>query len=576
MTHPPTKPLRAKHAPSDPLWRSALLLVPLASTAIVLPMLFHGNIEGHDFSFHMGSWMDVRGQWREGILFPRWAEWANWGFGEPRFIFYPPLSWMIGAALGSLLPWRMAPGAYIWITLIIAGLSMWRFAREVLPSRYANLAAVLYAANPYHLVMVYYRSAFSELLAAALLPLLFWAAIRVIEGEWRQVPTLAIVLAGIWLSNLPAAVIATYGLAVALATGCFFKRSPQPLVLGLSALAGGFALACFYVLPAAWERPWVQIEQGIWVEFTFKNFLFSRSNLPNFHRAFNAKVSWVAIGLVVAAGFAAFLARKKRAKILKPWWILLVLGLVSTVMMLSPSEGLWRELPELAFVQFPWRWLDILDVAFAFFVAAAIAGLGSGTARWVTTIAVFVVIGMAGAAMLRDAPWNPVAVSDIARSIEVGRGYEGTDEYAPVGCDRKQLPGNPDNSERPADVPSEPAPPIAKLNPDSGNIVPATGVQLDTQVWRSTRRVFTAASGQPVTLAPRLVNYPAWDLAVNGRIAQFGVRTITGQILVPLAPGSSQIEIRFRQTRDRSAGNVVSLIAAVTLGVLAWTCASRG
>jgi len=201
VTQPPTKPPDARHAPSEPLPRSALLLALLASTAIVLPMLFHGNISGHDFSFHMDSWMDVRGQWREGILFPRWAEWANWGFGEPRFIFYPPLSWMIGAALGSLLPWRMAPGAYVWITLIIACLSMWRFAREVLPSRYANLAAVLYAANPYHLVMVYYRSAFSELLAAALLPLLFWAAIRVIEGEWRQVPTLAIVLAGIWLSG---------------------------------------------------------------------------------------------------------------------------------------------------------------------------------------------------------------------------------------------------------------------------------------------------------------------------------------------------------------------------------------
>src|SRR5712691_11768851 len=85
-------------------WLIALYLVALAATAIVTPMCFLGNASGHDFQPHVASWIEAAGQWREGIIYPRWAAGANSGFGEPRFIFYPPLSWMLGAAFGSKHP----------------------------------------------------------------------------------------------------------------------------------------------------------------------------------------------------------------------------------------------------------------------------------------------------------------------------------------------------------------------------------------------------------------------------------------------------------------------------------------
>ena len=204
-------------------------------------MFFLGNATGHDFLFHLASWMDVAGQWHEGIVYPRWAEWANWGFGEPRFVFYPPASWTIGAALGSVLPWKMVPGAFIWLVLVAAGMWMWRLAREWLPGPQPIVAAVLYAVNPYFLVTVYYRSDFAELLAAALLPLLLWDALRVARGEWRRVPLLAMVFAGIWLSNAPAAVIATYSLALILAVACATQRSFRPVLPGAAASPAALA-----------------------------------------------------------------------------------------------------------------------------------------------------------------------------------------------------------------------------------------------------------------------------------------------------------------------------------------------
>jgi len=147
----------------------------------------------------------------------------------------------------------MVPGAFIWIALVLNGCAMWKLARLWLTPAQAAAAAVICAVNPYQLIIAYYRSDFAELLGNAVFPFLVLRAIRVVQNGWRQVPALAFVFAAMWLTNAPAAVIATYSLALILLVGAVYRKSLLPLMTGGAAMLFGFGVAAFYILPAARE-----------------------------------------------------------------------------------------------------------------------------------------------------------------------------------------------------------------------------------------------------------------------------------------------------------------------------------
>ena len=52
-------------------------------------------------------------KWREpgirGLAYPHWVQDANYGAGEPRLMFYPPASWLLGGLLGTISGWHAAP-----------------------------------------------------------------------------------------------------------------------------------------------------------------------------------------------------------------------------------------------------------------------------------------------------------------------------------------------------------------------------------------------------------------------------------------------------------------------------------
>src|SRR5580765_4507208 len=309
-------------SPSSKMAILRVLALGAVSFLAITPFFWHGSPSGHDFEFHVFSWMEVLGQWKQGIVYPRWAALAHWGYGEARFLFYPPASWTVGAALGALLPWKLVPGAYSWLALTLAGVCMYRLAREWLPAQDALFAAALYAVNPYHLLIVYWRSAFAELLAAALVPLLLLRILRLNENGIRPVLWLSLILTAAWLTNAPAAVMIHYSAAGLAAVLAVLERSWRPLARTALAVALAAGLAAFYLIPAAYEGSWVNIGEvlapGVRPQ---DNFLFTTVADPE-HNRFNLLVSTIAAAEIAGLAVAIWFSRAWRSRQRSAWALL--------------------------------------------------------------------------------------------------------------------------------------------------------------------------------------------------------------------------------------------------------------
>ena len=552
----PSESTSTMKAPLPSLWWTPLLIIGASAFAVEIPFFFKGMPSGHDVEFHLYSWLEVLSQWKIGIWYPRWAAMAHFGYGEPRFIFYPPASWTLGALLSAIFPWTLAASVYLWLVLTANGASMFLLARRWFNRRDAIFVAALYAVNPYHLVIVYWRSAFAELLAGCLLPLLLLCLLKAAEDNngWRMTIPLGAVMAGAWLTNAPAAVMIHYSLGLLILLLAWRQRSPRLLAVGATAMILGACLAAFYLLPAIYEQKWVTIAEAVSAgSRPLDNFLFVHTSDVD-HDRFNRIVSWLAVAemaAILAAAWAAkqwsnrensatnssIAANPARNNLSRIWSGLAIWAVACSILMFPVTGLLWNTLPKLRFMQFPWRWMLCLSMIFCLLLTA-------GVRRWWLRIAVVaaMLLVIAYSWQRIQTPWwdNAGDLHEMQDNID-DAGYEGTDEYTPAGAE----PSVVDKDARRVTVDGPEHAAIRVLQ------------------WNARSKVFAAELSAPSHLALHLFNYPAWQVMVNGHVVEATMRAGTGQMLVPVQQGINRVQITFIRTGDRTAGAWISALTFI-------------
>ncbi len=595
------------------------VVILLAAGLAAAPIWWHGPVGADDFEFHFVSWLDAQHSWLNGIPYPHWATSPNFGAGEPRFVFYPPLTWMLGAALGLVLPWKLVPVAMTFLLLAATGLATRILARRLLPEASATLAGCAALFSGYALFTAYDRTAFGELAGGFWIPLLLLFALRdrgPSSGLWRRaldgsaVP-LALVVAGCWLSDAPVGVMACYLLAAVALAAALLARSWYPVVRAALAVAIGVALTGFYLVPAAWEQRWVDIhqatgvngDQGLMIE---NNWLFPHHTDPTLHQRDLSlhmispiAVSMIAIALVSlvflwlrgrlshgnggrglpVADVATWTAATSARPMPRILWILLGLIPAAVLFLLLPvSLPVWNLLPKLRFLQFPWRWLLVVEAPMGIFFAAAVWP-AAAESRWqrravASACALVFLAGTAFAAnnFFRDAHEGDDLGAMLAR-FSSGVGFMGTDEYEPPGAENTLVAmGLPDGCLTDDFDDEQGVQPTPDDNPvwlpeQKSCFATATASLKQPEHWRM--GAFARRAG---FLVLRLRSYPAWRITVNGRVLDQGKLQARqdGLLSVPISQGAFEVTVDWTTTPDVLLGRWLSVLALLALLGVAW------
>ncbi len=386
--------------------------------------------------------------------------------------------------------------------------------------------------------------------------------------------------------------MACYLLAAVALAASLLSKSWAPALRAAVAAALGIGLAAIYLVPAVWQQRWIDVRQvtGDPGEMIENSWLFARHANASLelHDEELWKVSIIAavmIALAVAGILVCWLRGRREAEDISPeilskarrFWIPLALIPVAIFLLQLPiSLPVWNLLPKLRLLQFPWRWLVVLEAPMAVIVATAVWPRRRLGRRWpqfaVASVcaAVFVGITAVSGLVFFQVCDDEDAVQPMLNVYRTGAGFQGTDEYAPPGADNSMVAAGL---------------PFACLVSDPsivlGTIPAGEAADGGQPAWNAAQGSCEAAIPETVgdrpehfriaTVTPhagflilRLRSYPAWRVMLNGHPAAAAVLPREDGLMVfPLQQGPVELTADWTTTSDAVAGRWLSGLALV-------------
>ena len=351
------------------------LLIILLCIPIVLPYFSAGFFPTHD-----GEWAVVRlgDMFRSlrDLQFPvRYSGGLNFGYGYPLFNYAYPFPYYLGIIFYFLTHSFVASVKILFVlSVFLSGLFMYLASSKLWKNKTSGfISAVLYLYLPYRMVDLYVRGSLGESISFALFPLIFLFSIDLLEPKYKKMSVVLLSISAALLVGthnimtvLFFPVLVSFILVVAV-----IKKSFNPIKSFIFSLLLGLGLASFFWVPALLEKNLILLSK---IPIADRNLYFvkiSQLVIPSWGYSAPLDVSGfsyqlgIAQIIVIALAFLVIvysIIKNKKPNHVSSLYtkILLVIFFVCFLLLFNFSSPVWKGLPLLKEINYPWTLLSQL------------------------------------------------------------------------------------------------------------------------------------------------------------------------------------------------------------------------
>jgi len=492
---------------------------------------------------------------RDGQFPCRWVPDMGYQYGYPQFTYYGPLPYYVMTAGRLLLhlPLFDAVKLGFILPLILGNLSMFLLAASLFGPLGGLLSALAYAYAPYRASDLFSRGAMGETWAFVFLPLILYAVLQLFKKPTLKKSALLGTSFALLLvtHNISTLIFTPMVAVIALVLLVQSKQKAKFVKYGLIGLLWAALMAGSFFLPVLFEKGFAHTESLILGYFnylahfvslkqlfvsTFWGYGSSEIGPTDDLSFFLGPVQLFLLVISLAVLFLNFMRRNLNLSALIVFLSAIFL-LISLFMSHEKSTFIWKMIPLLVYLQFPWRFLVTANLFLCLIAGYFIYYLKGRAAKIILITFSFLLIFM-NVSYFSPREWFNITIFEKFSGLSWDRQLTiSIFDYLPIYA---KFP------------PGKPAPVYPYLDHGSLSV-------LDFR-HRTFSFDFTTKTQENAILTLPQFDFPGWSVRLDGKVVSHNHDNELGLITLALPAGEHRIRAVLRHTPVRLLGDVLTLV----------------